>query len=86
VLDTIEQAATRALAEMRTIVGVLRVGAEPDLAPQPGLADIERFARTAGTPRIDVHLSGALHDLPAAVSVAGTAPSYFVVLQPRSST
>ena len=70
VLETIEQAATRALAEMRTIVGVLRVGAEPDLAPQPGLADIERFARTAGTPRIDVHLSGALHDLPAAVSVA----------------
>ena len=41
VLETIEQAATRALAEMRTIVGVLRVGAEPDLAPQPGLADIE---------------------------------------------
>ena len=71
VLETIEQAATRALAEMRTIVGVLRVGAaEPDLAPQPGLADIERFARTAGTPRIDVHLSGALQDLPAAVSVA----------------
>ena len=70
VLETIEQAATRALAEMRTIVGVLRVGAEPDLAPQPGLADIERFARTAGTPRIDVHLSGILDDLPAAVSVA----------------
>lgn len=33
VLETIEQAATRALAEMRTIVGVLRVEAEPDLAP-----------------------------------------------------
>jgi signal transduction histidine kinase len=31
VLRAIEQAATRALAEMRTIVGVLRVGAEPDL-------------------------------------------------------
>jgi len=41
VLETIEQAATRALAEMRTIVGVLRVEAEPYLAPQPGLADIE---------------------------------------------
>ncbi|NYJ79492.1 histidine kinase [Nesterenkonia xinjiangensis] len=69
VLETIEQAATRVLAEMRTIVGVLRVGAEPDLAPQPGLADIERFARAAGTPRIEVDLSD-LHDLPAEVSVA----------------
>jgi signal transduction histidine kinase len=70
VLGTIEEAATRALAEMRTIVGVLRVGAEPDLAPQPGLPDIERLASTADTPAIEVHLSGLLDELPAAVSVA----------------
>lgn len=70
VLRTIEQAATRALAEMRTIVGVLRVEAEPDLTPQPGLPDIERLARTTDTPAIEVHLSGLLDELPAAVSVA----------------
>ena len=70
VLGTIEEAATRALAEMRTIVGVLRVGAEPALAPQPGLPDIERLANAAGTPAIDVHLLGLLDELPAAVSVA----------------
>ena len=70
VLSTIEQAATRALAEMRTIVGVLRVGAEPDLTPQPGLPDIERLARTTDTPAIEVHLSGLLDELPAAISVA----------------
>jgi len=70
VLGTIEEAATRALAEMRTIVGVLRVGAEPDLAPQPGLSDIERLARTTDTPAIEAHLSGLLDDLSGAVSVA----------------
>lgn len=70
VLRTIEQAATKALAEMRTIVGVLRVGAEPDLTPQPGLPDIARLARTTDAPAIEVHLSGLLEDLPAAVSVA----------------
>lgn len=70
VLRTIEQAATRALAEMRTIVGVLRVGADADLNPQPGLTDIEHLARTTDTPAIEVHLSGLLDELPAAVSVA----------------
>jgi signal transduction histidine kinase len=70
VLGTIEDAATRALAEMRTIVGVLRVGTEPDLAPQPGLPDIERLANAADTPAVDVHLSGLLEELPAALSVA----------------
>lgn len=70
VLGTIEDAATRALAEMRALVGVLRVGAEPDLAPQPGLPDIERLAHTTATPTVEVHLSGLLDELPAAVSVA----------------
>jgi signal transduction histidine kinase len=55
---------------MRTIVGVLRVGAEPDLTPQPGLPDIERLARTTDSPAIEVHLSGMLDELPGAVSVA----------------
>jgi len=32
-LETIEEAASRTLEEMRAMVGVLRDGAEPDLAP-----------------------------------------------------
>ena len=44
-LEIIEEEASRTLAEMRTMVGVLRDGEAPDLAPQRGVADIERLAR-----------------------------------------
>jgi signal transduction histidine kinase len=71
VLEHIEDAASRALEEMRAMVAVLRDGAEPDLAPQPGVADIERLARnTGGRPRIDVNMSGDLDDLNPSVGVA----------------
>jgi signal transduction histidine kinase len=69
VLAPIEDAATRALEEMRAIVGVLRDGGEPDLAPQPDIGDIEQLARAASSPRVDVHLTGALGDLPQPVGV-----------------
>jgi signal transduction histidine kinase len=63
-LEVIEEAASRTLAEMRTMVGALRQGEEPDLAPQRGVADIERLAHAAGDgPRVDVELSGHLEDL-----------------------
>jgi len=71
VLETIEDAASRALEEMRAMVAVLRDGAEPELAPQPGMADIERLARnTGGRPRIDLHMSGGLDDLNPSVGAA----------------
>jgi signal transduction histidine kinase len=71
VLETIEEAASRTLEEMRAMVGVLRDGAEPDLAPSPGIDDVERLARdVGGWPRVGVHLSGNLDDLPPAVGVA----------------
>ena len=67
-LEVIEEEASRTLAEMRTMVGALRQGEEPDLAPQRGVADIERLARSAGdSPRVDVELSGDLDDLPSSV-------------------
>jgi len=67
-LEVIEEEASRTLAEMRTIVGALRQGEEPDLAPQRGVADIERLALSAGDrPRVDVELSGDLDDLPSSV-------------------
>lgn len=70
-LETIEAAASRTLEEMRTMVGILRDGAEPDFAPQPGVADIEQLARSiGGWPRVDVQCSGDLDDLNPSVEVA----------------
>ena len=71
VLETIEDAATRTLQEMRAIVAVLRDGAEPDLAPRPGVGDIERLAcNTNGPVRIDVQVHGDVHDLTPSVGAA----------------
>ena len=70
-LEIIENAASRTLEEMRAMVGVLRDGAKPDFAPQPGVADIERLARgLGGRPRVDVQLSGDLAALPPSVGTA----------------
>jgi two-component sensor histidine kinase len=70
-LETIEEAASRALGEMRSMVGVLRDGAEADFAPQPGVADIEHLAgQLDGPPRVDVQLSGNFDELSPAVEVA----------------
>jgi len=70
-LEVIEDAASRTLAEMRIMVGVLRQGEEPDLAPQRSMADIERLARGTGdSPRVDVELSGDLDNLRPSVEAA----------------
>jgi len=70
-LAIIEEAASRTLEEMRAMVGVLRDGAEPDFAPQPGVADIEQLAHSVGgSPRVDVELSGDFADLSPSVGVA----------------
>ncbi|MBW0116039.1 sensor histidine kinase [Pseudonocardia abyssalis] len=70
-LETIEETASRTLAEMRAMVGVLRDGTEPDFAPHPGAAAIEQLARGGGGwPRVDVQLSGDLDELNPSVGVA----------------
>lgn len=70
-LEVIEEAASRTLAEMRTMVGLLRTGEEAELAPQPGVADITRLARSGGDwPRVTVELSGDLADLRPTVGTA----------------
>jgi signal transduction histidine kinase len=70
-LEIIEEAASRTLDEMRTMVGVLREGEEPDLVPQPGVTDIARLARRTGDwPRVDVELSGDFDDLAPSVGAA----------------
>ncbi len=71
VLQVIEEEASRALAEMRAMVGALRQGEETDLAPQRGVADIEGLAHSLGNrPRVDVELSGDLDNLGPSVEAA----------------
>jgi signal transduction histidine kinase len=63
-LEAIDEAASRTLDELRALVGALRDGEEPELAPQRGVADIERLARApADGPRVDVQLAGDLDGL-----------------------
>ena len=70
-LGVIEAEASRTLAELRSMVGVLREQEEPDLAPQRGLADLERLAHRVGDrPHVEVHLSGDLDQLGPAVETA----------------
>jgi signal transduction histidine kinase len=63
-LAVIEEAASRTLDEMRSMVTVLRDGDEAELAPHRGVADIERLARDAAHgPQIHVELEGDLDAL-----------------------
>lgn len=73
-LDSVEGAAREALAEMRRLLGMLREG-EPrgDLAPQPGLADVQQLverAREVGQ-TVELHVEGPLPDTPLGVDLAG---------------
>ena len=70
-LEVIAAEASRTLAEMRTMVGVLRQGHGPTLAPQMGVADLASLAERAGGPAtIEVVPSGDLENLTPTVDVA----------------
>src|SRR5215210_6696775 len=70
-LAIIEDAATRTLTEMRAIVGVLRASQDTELAPQPGVAEVEQLATDGQTrPCVKVTLSGQFDDLSPAVGAA----------------
>ena len=70
-LEVVEEEASRTLAELRIMVGGLREDEAPALAPQPGVADLERLARSVGDrPRVEVDLSGDLDDLRPSVGAA----------------
>jgi signal transduction histidine kinase len=68
-LVVIEGEASRALTEMRLMVSALRDDDAAELAPQRGVADIERLA-AGGPPRVAVELSGDLDGLRPAVGAA----------------
>ncbi len=69
-LSVIEEEASRTLAEMRTMVRVLRDGAPAEYAPQPGVADLVSLARRNPVPVVDVELPAALDGLPLQVDAA----------------
>ncbi|GAA1881916.1 histidine kinase [Asanoa iriomotensis] len=70
-LEVIEGEATRALAEMRTMVHGLRHAQPAALAPSPGIPDL---ARLAGGPQpgpvVDVELRGDLDGIPSTIGTA----------------
>ena len=70
-LAVIEEEASRTLAEMREMVGALRVGGEAELSPQRGVADISRLAdRSGDPPQVEVELVGDLEQLRPSVDAA----------------
>jgi len=75
-LEKIERSGRQALVEMRRLLGVLRQPGEqaagPELAPQPGLAELEALAdgvRAAGLP-VRLVIDGDPAGLPAAVDIS----------------
>lgn len=70
VLAAIESEASRTLAEMRSMVRVLREGDDVGYSPQLGVADLPGLARAAATPTVEVTLAGALTELPRPLDTA----------------
>jgi signal transduction histidine kinase len=63
-LSAIEGEASRTLAEMRSMVRVLREGVPAEYAPHYGVADLVSLARRDPAPVVDVELAGDLTGLP----------------------
>ena len=73
VLRTIQGASRQALAEMRALVGVLRDQPEdPQLAPQPGLAQLDRLVAQTRAAGLDVRVrvEGTRTPLPEALDLS----------------
>ncbi|MGI5239606.1 sensor histidine kinase [Dactylosporangium sp. CA-139066] len=70
-LRVIEAEASKALAEMRGIVRVLRTDEPAELAPAPRVADLHGLAgRHLVGPAVEVAVSGDVEDLPAPIGTA----------------
>ncbi|WP_137876592.1 sensor histidine kinase [Rhodococcus sp. Q] len=70
VLAVIESEASRALAEMRSMVRVLREEEAVAYSPQQGVADLPALARADATPTVEVSLHGSLTRLARPVDTA----------------
>ena len=73
VLAVIEEAASRTLVDMRSMVGTLRDGAEAELAPQQGLQDLHRLA---GEVPGDLQVAVSVEDTVGAVASATQSAIY----------
>jgi signal transduction histidine kinase len=84
-LLAVEETGRQALGEMRRLLGILRGGEfEEQLAPQPGIADLDALVehvRTAGLP-VDVSVEGEPRALPPGVDLA----AYRVVQEALTNT
>jgi signal transduction histidine kinase len=70
-LGVIESEASRALSEMRAMVGTLREGTPPALTPQKGTADLEQLTTSGATaPQVTVSKMGDVTGLPPSVDAA----------------
>lgn len=70
-LRVIETTSRNSLAEMRHLLGVLRTGgADTDLAPSPGLADLTALAERAAMAGVHVGLDVDAADLPEGVALS----------------
>ncbi|WP_427885579.1 sensor histidine kinase [Kribbella sp. GL6] len=71
-LATIEQTGRRTLAELRSLLGVLRSDEQAALAPAPGLAQLEELVAQTGKAgvRVDLNVSGIPDELPAGVQLS----------------
>ncbi len=70
VLAAIEAEASRTLAEMRSMVRVLREDDAVAYSPQPGVADLPALARADADPAVEVSLTGSLTRLARPVDAA----------------
>jgi signal transduction histidine kinase len=68
---SLSEVAREALTEMRRLFGVLRRDQPPDLAPQPGLADLPSLVDTARQAGLSVELSvpASLHTVPSGIGI-----------------
>ena len=72
VLGTIGETGRAALADMRSLLGVLRQEDETSFGPQPGpemLPELTKRVRTAGLP-VDLEMDDSLEDLPQALGLS----------------
>lgn len=69
-LEVIEEEASRTLAEMRSIVEVLRDNDAIEMAPQHGIGDLEGLASSAGPPLVRVAIDDGARRVGPAVGAA----------------
>lgn len=70
-LLVIESEASSSLAELRTMLRVLRFDDAAELHPSPHIEDLERLTRReSGGPIVNLRLTGQLNDLPSSVMTA----------------